>query len=238
MYDTGIVELRKIVENQWKAKYQGNYGVYIIKITTDGEKTVDFSWSGPSDYSPCKHIHMIEKAIAKKIAADEKEGESGGPQPEDLIENVTDERLREFIIVQAKYNTELYNAILVEFSENAGNTKDNKYSRLIQATLASIPHDEDDYYLEESLNIDVLDQWIDKARNFVHSKQYDEAILVCKAIIEEYSQWLYNVGEDVSLNFSLEYQSAPFNIIMDMIEHIDKKELFNYCKAEMQKEKI
>jgi len=237
MYGTGIIELRKITENLWKAKYQGNYGVYIIKITTNGKKTVDFSCSCPSDYYPCKHIPMIEEAIAKKIAADEEEEKSGGLRLEDFIRNVSAERLREFIIAQAKYNTELNNAILFEFSTNAGNAKGNNYSRLIQATLASVPHDEDDYYLEESLNIDVLDQWIDKARNFVNLKQYDEAILVCKAIIEEYSQWLYNVEENVSLNFFLEYQSVPFDIINDTIEHIDKKELYNYCLTEMQKKK-
>jgi len=237
MYGTGIVELRKIAENQWKAKYQGNYGVYTIKITTDGEKTVKFSCSCPSDYYPCKHISMIEEAIAKKMAADEKEENTNGLRPEDLIESVSAEKLREFIITQAKYNPELYNAILLEFSTNAGNVKGNKYSKFIRTALASVPHDEDDYYSEECLNIDALDQWIDKARNCVRLKQYDETILICKAVIEEYSQWLYDVGEDISPYFSLEYQSVPFDIIQDTTEHIDKKELFKYCLAEMKKKK-
>jgi len=237
MHGTGIIELRKIAENQWKAKYQGNYGVYTIKITTDGKKTVKYSCSCPSDYSPCKHIPMIEEAIAKKIAADEKEENSSGLRLEDFIGNVSAEKLREFIITQAKYNTEFNNAILLEFSANAGNAKGNKYSKLIRTTLAAVPNDEDDYYCEECLNIDVLDQWIDKAKNCVRLKQYDEAILICKAIIEEYSQWLYNVGGDVSMIFSLEYQSVPFDIINDTIEHINKKELFNYCLGEMKKKK-
>jgi len=237
MYGTGIVELRKTAENQWKAKYQGNYGVYTIKITTDGKKTVKFSCSCPSDYYPCKHISMIEEAIAKKIAAGEKEENTEGLRLEDFIGNVPVEKLREFIITQAKYNTELNNAILLEFSANARNVKGNKYSRLIRMALASVPNDENDYYLEECLNIDVLDQWIDKATNCVSLKQYDEAVLICKAVIEEYSQWLYNVGEDVSLNFSLEYQSVPFDIINDTTEHIDKKELFKYCLTEMKKKK-
>jgi hypothetical protein len=234
MYDTGIVELRQIEENQWKAKYQGNYGVYTIKITTKGKKTVKFSCSCPSDYSPCKHISMIEEAIAKKIAAEEK---SGRLKLENFIGHVSAERLREFIIEQAKYNTELNNAILIEFSANAGNAKGNKFSRLIQTTLASVPHDENDYYLEECLNIDALDQWINKARNCVRLEKYDEAVLICKAIIEEYSQWLYNIGENVSLNFSLEYQTVPFDIINDIIEHINKKKLLNYCLTEMKKKK-
>jgi hypothetical protein len=237
MYGTGIVDLRMIAENQWKAKYQGNYGVYTIKITTNGKKTVKYSCSCPSDYSPCKHIHMIEEAIAKKIAADDKEENSSGIRLEDFIGNVSAEKLRDFIITQAKYNDELKNAVLLEFSTNAGNVKGNKYSKLIQTTLASVPHDEDDYYCEECLNIDALDQWIGKAKNCVRLKQYDEAIFICKAVIEEYSQWLYNIGENASMIFSLEYQSVPFDIINDTTEHIDKKELFNYCLAEMKKKK-
>jgi hypothetical protein len=86
---------------------------------------------------------------------------------ENFIGTVSAEKLREFIITQAKYNTELNNIILPEFSMNARNAKGNKYSRLIQATLASVPHDENDYYLDEELNIDALGQWINKARNCV-----------------------------------------------------------------------
>jgi len=237
MYNTGIIELREIAENQWKAKYQGNYGVYIIKITTKGKKTVKYSCSCPSDYYPCKHISIIEEAIAEKTAADKKEEKSGGLRLKDIIGNVSVEKLRDFIITQAKYNTELNNAIMIEFTANIGNDKENKYSRLIQATLASVPHDEDDYYPEECLNIDVLDQWIDKARKCAYLKQYDEVILICKAIIEEYSQWLYNIGENISQIFSSEYQLVPFDIINDAMEHIDKKKLYNYCLAEMKKRK-
>jgi hypothetical protein len=165
---------------------------------------------------------MIEKEKKKKIAENEKKGKPDGLQPKDFIGNVSAEKLREFIITQAKYNTELYNAVSLEFSSNAGNTKGNKYSKLIQKILASVDYDEyynDDYYNEGDLNIDALDQWLDKARKCADSKQYGEVILICKAIIEEYSQWLYNVGEDVSRNFSVEYQSLPYSS-----EWVDERE--------------
>jgi hypothetical protein len=67
-----IIELCQTAENDWKAKYQGNYGLYTIKITTDGKKAVKFSCSCPSDYYPCKHISIIEYAIAKKMADNKK----------------------------------------------------------------------------------------------------------------------------------------------------------------------
>jgi len=55
-----ISDLQEISPDVWKAKYRGNYGTYTIKIKNDGNKTVDFSCSCPSDYYPCKHIPMVE----------------------------------------------------------------------------------------------------------------------------------------------------------------------------------
>jgi hypothetical protein len=63
-----IIDLQEIASNSWKAKYRGNYGIYTIKIKTDGNKTIDFSCSCPSDYYPCKHIPIIEDAIRERIA--------------------------------------------------------------------------------------------------------------------------------------------------------------------------
>ncbi|MCL2600663.1 MAG: SWIM zinc finger family protein, partial [Treponema sp.] len=65
--------MRKVAENEWKAKYQGHYGLYNIRLTIDGEKAVKYYCSCPSCYHPCKHIGIIENAIASQ-AADENRG--------------------------------------------------------------------------------------------------------------------------------------------------------------------
>ena len=235
-----FIELRQTGDNDWKGKYQGNYGVYTVKVTLEGEKAVKYSCSCPSDYHPCKHISFIEAAIAKQTAAKEKHNKNGGLRLEDLIKTVSAEKLREFIIAQAKYNEELLNAVLVEFAANAENTKGNKYSGLIQKALATVPVGTDNYYYdEEPQDIDVLDQWLEKARDCVRQKQYNEAILICKACIEEYSQWLYNTDED-DCYYSDEYQSIPFDIMEQAAEHIDdadKKKLFKFCLSELKKKR-
>ena len=234
----GIKELRQTTENNWIAKYQGNYGIYTIKISTKGKKIVDFSCSCSSDYYPCKHIPMVEKAIAQKIAINEEQEKDDTPQLEDYIKNVSLEKLRDFIIKQAKYNSELLNALLIEFASNVENTKGNKYSNIIKNVLASFSSTyEGDYYDEEYQEIEELEQWIKKAWNCIESKKYEDAILISKAIIEEYSQWLGNIDEDFSYVLSYEYQSEPFEIIQQALEHGDKNELFNYCLTEMDKEK-
>ena len=234
----GIIELRQTAENNWKARYQGNYGIYTIKITTDGKKTTKFSCSCPSDYYPCKHIAMVEEAIADIVAQTEENGKRDELQPEELIKNVSMEKLREFLIAQLKYNQDLLDAFLLEFAVNAEDSKGNKYSGIIRRALASFSFDEDDYYYsEETQDIDPLDQWYDKAMDYMHQKKYEEAILICKAWVEEYSQWLYNAEDDVSMMFSSDYQSLPFGILEEAAEHTGKKKLFDYCLSEMKMKK-
>jgi uncharacterized Zn finger protein len=134
-----VVELCRVSENSWKAKYQGNYNLYTKKITTDGKKTVKFSCSCPSDYYPCKHIAIIEDAIAEKMTDSKKMVKCGDLKVQDLIANVSAEKLREFIVNQTKYNTDWLNAVLLEFAASADNTKGNKYSKIIQKALANVP---------------------------------------------------------------------------------------------------
>lgn len=233
----GIVELRRTAKNEWKAKYQGNYGLYTIKITTAGGKTVKSSCSCPSGYYPCKHIPIIERAIAGKTAGFIKQGKDSDLETDKIIENVPAEKLREFVSGQAQYNDELRNAVYLEFTANIKSTQANKYSGVIRKALADIPVWHNDDYYEETCEIDILDKWFDKAQYFVKREKYGEAILICKACIEEFSQWLYNGGEEFYEMFPMRYQSVPFDILEDTAKHVSKKELFDYCLCEMKKEK-
>ena len=233
-----IVELRQTAENEWKAKYQGNYGLYTIRITTDGKKTVKFSCSCPSDYNPCKHIPMIEEAIAERIADGMNQGKYGGLKIEKVMRNATAEELKNFIIKQTKYNDDLYNAVFLEFTAGVKNTGKNKYSGIIREALASAPVlNEDSYHYEKIMDLDILDKWIDKAKDYAAQEQYDEAILVCKACIEEYSQWLYNADEETYTAFNRVYQTVPFTIFEDAVRHANQKELLDYCLSEIKKDK-
>ena len=232
----GIVKLRQIKENEWEAKFQGNYGLYTIKINTDGKKTTYFSCSCPSDYYPCKHIPDVEEAIAKRIANNKKD-ENNKIQLGDFIKDVSAQELREFIITQSENNLELQNAVFLEFFEKIENTNGNKYLIILRKALESVIIDENEYYHEEWLNIDILDQWFEKADKYIERKQYDEAILICKACIEEYSEWLYHIDADIYNVISYEYQSVPFDIMISALKHTNKKELFNYCLLEMKKKK-
>lgn len=233
----GIIDLREIAPDTWQAKYQGNYGVYTIKISTDGKRRSKFSCSCPSDYYPCKHIAMVEEAIAEQIAINKKLKKTGGLTVKELLKGLSRDELCDFIIRQAQYNSDLHNAITLEFTPRAANSKGNKYSPVIRKALQSVYVSDEINYEYEQIALDVLDQWFDKAWECVDKKQYAEAILICKACIEEFAAWLNDIDEDITYCLDPEYQSVPFEILEASLEHADKKELFAYCRSEQKKKK-
>jgi hypothetical protein len=240
-----ILDLRETSPNHWQAKYQGNYGVYTIKIATDGKRRGEFSCSCPSDYYPCKHIPIIEEAIAKRIAkntGDQKSGkgrEGRKPNAEKLLKKLTHGELFNFTARLIQYNPEL-TSVFLEFSEKIGNGQDNKYVPIIRGELADINPDENDYYDEDSFYLDVLDQWTEKAEQHLEKKNPQEAVLIARAYIEEFAYWLKETGDADFIDWIPEtYQSRPFEILEKAAAcpQINAKDIYDYCMKEMTRER-
>ncbi|GAB6012713.1 SWIM zinc finger family protein [Viscerimonas tarda] len=232
-----IIDLQEISPNNWQAKYQGNYGIYTIKITTDGKKISNFSCSCPSDGYPCKHIAIAKEAIDERIVAcDESE-----ISVEDLLKDVPLKELRDFIIRQARYNPELTQTILLEFMHKVNDEKkENNYPSILRQALKNLYFDYEDLYdTDYCLSIDILDQWIEKAKKHIQHEDYQEAMLIAKACIEEYASWLENTDCDLIEYIEVDYQHAPFEILKQaaLSPGISSKELSDYCQSEMEKSK-
>jgi hypothetical protein len=244
-----IIDLRETSPGHWRAKYQGNYGVYTIKIATDGKHRGDFSCSCPSDYYPCKHIAIIERAIAERIAKNagsRKDGEGGKPDAEELLKQLTYEELYNFTARLIKYNPELTSAVFLEFSEKIGNEKGNKYVSIIRGELADVDTGEGDYYDENAFYIDVLDQWAEKAEQYLNDKKPREAVLIAQAYIEEFAYWLQETVDDDFIDWIPEdYQSRPFEILekaaadpgFSKEKQVKAKDIYDYCMKEMSRER-
>ena len=239
-----IIDLQEISPNVWKAKYHGNYGTYTIKVKIDGNKTVDFSCSCPSNYYPCKHIPMVEKAIREYIAKNQKNDNKHEITLEQLLKDLSQNELSDFIIKQAQYNPQLKNAILLEFTHKVNKKEtasiNNNYTQLLRDALDGLYFDYEDIgYDYDSIEIDILDQWFDKAQTHVEQNNPAEAILICKACIEEYATWYKESDCDVLDYIDPSYQERPFDILTQTLSMsgTDCKALFDYCKSEMQKPK-
>jgi len=247
-----IIDLRETQPDKWQAKYQGNYGIYTIRIRKKGEKTIDFSCSCPSDYYPCKHIPIVEDAIKEHIRTiniDPHEPEDN-INVENILKSVAHKELKEFITRLAKYNEELTNSIILEFAEKvrAKNKKKNEesedgnvYSLIIRKGLKKEKYDLDYIYdYDYGIEIDIMDEWLTKAAEHYEQGNYNEAILICKACIEEYAVWLQKADSYVIDYVNPDYQTMPFELlgnITDQLNNSEKDELWTYYREESLKEK-
>ena len=233
-----IIDLQETSPNTWRAKYRGNYGTYTIKIKTDGNKTVDFSCSCPSDYYPCKHIAMIESAIEKRIAECKQSNKGREITVGQLLKDLPQKELYDFLVRQAKYNPDLKNTILLEFAHKTNNKETNNYSLILRKALTSLRLDYEDVEYDGDIEIDVMDQWLDKAQSYVKQNNPGEAILICKACIEEYASWYEKQG-DIADYIDISYREWPFDILAQTLpmQGVNHRELFEYCKSEMSKSK-
>lgn len=236
-----IFDLRETAPNNWKAKYRGNYGTYTIKIVINGAKVNAFSCSCPSDYYPCKHIPMVQEEIKKRISV----ARQLSPKEEDVsvesvLKNVSIDELRNFIIRLAQYNQDLSNAVLLEFSQKISSSGGNNYSGIIRKALKKLDFNDEDFYEydESYIEIEILDQWIEKARQLANKENFSEAIWVCKACIEEYADWLSEARGDIQ-DYIIDdtYQYSPFEILEEIVSKSDlfSTELYEYCKTEISK---
>jgi len=238
-----IIDLQEVTPNVWKAKYRGNYGIYTIKVKSDGNETVDFSCSCPSSYYPCKHIPMAERAIKERIAKSQSSDNRQEIVLEQILKDVSQKELCDFIVRQAQNNPQFKNSVLLEFANKIkkSETKNvNNYNQLLQDALDGLNFDYEDIgYDYDSIEIDVLDQWLDKAQKFANQNNPEEAMLICKACIEEYASWLKETDCEVLDYMDPTYQDRPFDILTQIysMQGIDQKELLDYCKSEMSKSK-
>ena len=248
--ENNIINLHETSANIWQAKYRGNYGIYNIKIKMkaglpdrQGSKIDSYSCSCPSDASPCKHIAVIMDAISNRIAENNpaKQDKENAITVEDVLRNVPHKELIDFMLRQAKYNPELTNTILLEFLHKSAVKQENNYTMVLRKALKKIHFDYDDLYEyhESAIEIDILDEWFAKAKEYIFQKRFDEAIAICKACIEEYTEWMKEVEDDIIEYIDPVYQEKPFELIKEIASNpaINANELFHYCITEMCKTK-
>ena len=238
-----IISLEEVETNRWVAKYRGNYGTYTIRLTVTADgRTADFHCTCPSDYYPCKHINMILDAIPKQIAKQEgvaKSGRANVLSPAKLLAKVPEKELRAFVVAQVAKNASLRKAVLLAFAHKSTSVA-NPYSQVIREGLGQVDFDfEDDdgwYHREGGIPLDILDEMFERAAANVENGKFDEAVLIAKACLEEYAEWMDGNDHDVNEHIDYDYAERPFLILREVAEKggCDDASLYDYCKAKSQ----
>ena len=242
-----FTDLQQTAANRWQARYHGNYGVYTVKIEFDvNGRRKNFSCTCPSDYYPCKHIGFLEEEVRKKSAKIIDKQRKNELTVEDILQNVTLDELRTFVIKKAKFNSDLTKAITLEFAEKLKETATKKavgniYKPLVEADLRNVEFDleNEDYYDYEGAEVDlsVLSDWYDKAKAFISQQKYEDALHICQAVIEEYAEWYEAADGDTRDYVAQDFQEDFFDLLTQMAKNkqIDNRSLYEYCKQELQK---
>jgi hypothetical protein len=205
-------------------------------------KPTDFSCTCPSDYYPCKHIGYVQDAIKERVEEIENPPRTKVQTPTvvEVLKNVSLDELRTFVARKAKYSEDFTNAIMLEFAGKLSKSDGNVYISVLRNALSNISfHVEDCYEYEEGFDLEILEEWHKKAQDFLKQENYNEAVLICKACIEEYATWLQQQDREVFDYVNSKYDSYFFNLLQDLTDtgNIDAKALYDYCKTEMTDKK-
>lgn len=235
-----ITSLEEISENQWQAKYSGNYGIYTVKIrmNADGER-VEFSCSCPSDYYPCKHIPVIEEAVRMEMGKNRNSGKRDFL--EKILELLSPRELRDFVTEQFRYNQQLADSFLLNYSDRIKKAGENKYSEIIREGLNKINLDYESFYdyYDDSIEIEILNVWLEKAKEYLAAEKFHEASAIAKACIEEYAAWMECTDRDILEYIEVSYEEIPVEILYEAAgsPEINSAALYQYCKNEISKPK-
>jgi hypothetical protein len=236
--------LQQTSENCWQAHYHGNYGIYTVKIEFDENgNRKRFSCTCPSDSYPCKHIGYLQTEIKKQAEKFKIKQTKNELTVEEILQHVSLEELKNFIVKKAKFNHDLTKAITLEFTEKqnvAKKTGENIYKSLVRNDLNEIEFDNGDYYEYDDgaeTDLSILGEWYDKAKSFITEQKYNDALLICQAVIEEYAEWYNEADENIRDFIFQDYQEDFFALLKRMVENnqMDTHTLYEYCKQESKK---
>ncbi|MDR1196262.1 MAG: SWIM zinc finger family protein [Endomicrobium sp.] len=239
-----IHNLRQSAQNVWEARYFGNYGEYSIKLVLDEQLVLkEYSCSCPSDRLPCKHIFfMLDEIKIKKDSLDNV-ADKNANLVSAILQNISFDELRKFIIDEAKFSEELTRSILLNFSDKLQrNSGENIYSDILRKDFASIEiYEDEDHYQDQyySVDLDIVEQWFEKASEFAKQENFLDAEAICKAAIEEYAAWLSVIESEIKEYIDCNFQKDFFDLLKIMAKNgrIDKMALYDYCQNEIKKKK-
>lgn len=239
-----ILALNEESQNKWVARYAGNYGTYSIKIRLgENNQLENYSCSCPSDYSPCKHIDMILTKISMKTTTLKNVNlEDNETVIRKLFEGNSKEKFLKFLLEYAKYNPDFVKKIKLDFFTEEKIKAEINLNEIIRIGLQDVfdnDYEEDYYYDDYDTQVEILDEWKDKAEAEIEKSNYPAAFAIAKAMLEEYSEWLQYIDSDKLDYLSESYQEYPFEILKSIIEKTTalNNEILIYLKEQLLEEK-
>ena len=228
---------------------------YTVQITLEDGMITDYGCDCPYDLGPvCKHVvaalyYLREEMEDQYIEIEENPKQttlSDQPakrktiteQVNELLEIISHDELKLFIVEQAATNRSFRNLFLSSFAQfNPDETKE-LYSDQVRATLnmATNRHG----FIEWSavgMVTHSISTLLNTAEKQVENRNYNTAFLICTAIMEEVSD-LLEVSDDSDGEMYGMVETAYdllWTIAQDPLPEEIRKQMFNYCCTSFEK---
>jgi len=154
----------------------------------------------------------------------------------DVLKRLSHEELLDFTIGLVEQDPDLSNRVMLQFSDRIENSEDsggNKYRAVLRDAFNGLSIDEEEYrYMyDDWLSIDFLDEWLMRADKYSKEGNCSEAGLIARACIEEFARWISLADQE----YDYGYAERMFLRLKESAGEADRKELYEYCRAEVRK---
>ena len=159
------------------------------------------------------------------------------PEIEEIISKIPPDKLQRFILSQVKKNSDLYNAILRNFRENAekaGKAEEKEESR---EEIDDGRNEAEILNIDKLPDSDTLYQKLNIALNLMQTENYEKAVETCQSMITELFQWQQKLGSYFIQFISAEFVSTLFSILEVAAAYVNKEKLYHYCLFELKSRK-
>ncbi len=230
-FENGAVgDLAKDGKGIWNALVSGSED-YEVEICFSGKKISDCSCDCPHDAQYCKHIIAVLYAILEEeppVTDNKKRGSASKKDWTEIVNDLAETELKQFIIEYGRSNREFRNLLLVHYSPKSGSDGKAAYARLIKnaADRAGGRGGFIDYYSVTSFVRDI-EKLLAQAQSALKLSHYRVAADIAFAVIENVHEILKDaddsgggVGDCIQQAFELVFFLLHSNIPMALRQQL------------------
>ena len=246
-----INEPEEISPGYYEAIVEGTED-YIVKLTLKNDIITEHVCNCPYDYGPvCKHVagvifHLqqeeleIKKKKPRTGAAKKKpkKRKTKADQIIDLLEKISPDELKQFIVEKTTQNRSFRDLFLASFAHHNTNESKELYLKQVKQILrsASDGYGFIDWSASRQVGAEIY-SLLDSAQKQLESKNYKSAIFICTAVMEQMTEALqYSDDSNGDIGGSIDYAFEMLHIMAEeeLPEEI-RKLILDYCTKAFEK---
>lgn len=247
-----VSEPEEIAHGVYEAIVEGSEN-YTVQLSLENGVVTDYVCNCPYDYGPvCKHIAAVLFYLQQdELEIRQKEKKTNGEKPAspsgrkvrkkrktkadqivELLEKVSHEELKQFIIERTVHNRSFRDLFLSTYAHYNSNESKKQYSQLVNSILrtASDRHGFIDWSSSRQVGIEIS-HLLATAQKQIENNNYKSAFYICTAVMEEMTEALqYSDDSNGDIGGSI-YSACElfYEIVKNNTNEEIRNSIFDYC---------